>query len=201
MPRKARSRSLSSTSPATLPNSIPTNRYGTMPKLGWRSGLSRLKRSSKRHCSRSYCLFSVQPDSYSHSSNSQRLSTPQVRSSADTCATVDSTMLSRLVIPVLLLSLCSCSNSEQSRGGAMTQFVDDYFNAYFEWNPSAATSVGFHQYDGEMEDYSAAAVSKRIQRLKQLQSQISGLPSRRTPDEEIDIEILAGQIPAELLER
>src|SRR5438034_3070514 len=90
MPRKARSRSLSSTSPATLPNSIPTNRYGTMPKLGWRSGLSRLKRSSKRHCSRSYCLFSVQPDSYSHSSNSQRLSTPQVRSSADTCATVDS---------------------------------------------------------------------------------------------------------------
>src|SRR5438552_7955919 len=89
MPRKARSRSLSSTSPATLPNSIPTNRYGTMPKLGWRSGLSRLKRSSKRHCSRSYCLFSVQPDSYSHSSNSQRLSTPQVRSSADTCATVD----------------------------------------------------------------------------------------------------------------
>src|SRR5213592_1373005 len=90
MPRKARSKSLSSTSPATLPNSIPTNRYGTMPKLGWRSGLSRLKRSSKRHCSRSYCLFSVQPDSYSHSSNSQRLSTPQVRSSADTCATVDS---------------------------------------------------------------------------------------------------------------
>src|SRR6266516_546087 len=109
-------------------------------------------------------------------------------------------MLSRLVIPVLLLSLCSCSNSEQSRGGAMTQFVDDYFNAYFEWNPSAATSVGFHQYDGEMEDYSAAAVSKRIQRLKQLQSQISGLPSRRTPDEEIDIEILAGQIRAELLD-
>src|SRR5205809_613003 len=71
-------------------------------------------------------------------------------------------MLSRLVIPVLLLSLCSCSNSEQSRGGAMTQFVDDYFNAYFEWNPSAATSVGFHQYDGEMEDYSAAAASKRL---------------------------------------
>src|SRR2546428_5049466 len=93
MPRKARIRSLSSTSPATLPNSIPTNRYGTMPKLGWRSGLSRIKRSSKRHCSRSYCLFSVQPDSYSHSSNSLRLSTPQMRSSADTCATVDRTLL------------------------------------------------------------------------------------------------------------
>src|SRR5437762_5726639 len=108
--------------------------------------------------------------------------------------------LCRVVIPVLLLSLCSCSNSKQSRGSAMTQFVDDYFNAYFEWNPSAATSIGFHQYDGKIEDYSAAAVAKRIQRLKQLQSQTSGLPSRRAPDEEIDIEILDGQIRAELLD-
>src|SRR5205809_1571986 len=106
----------------------------------------------------------------------------------------------RIARLVVFLLFCSCSNSNQSRGSAMTQFVDDYFNAYFEWNPSAATSVGFHQYDGEMEDYSAAAASKRIQRLKQLQSQISGLPSRRTPDEEIDIEILAGQIRAELLD-
>ena len=82
----------------------------------------------------------------------------------------------------------------------MTQFVDDYFNAYFEWNPSAATSVGFHQYDGNIEDYSAAAVAKRIETLKLLQGQISGLPSRRTPDEEIDIEILDGQIRAELVD-
>ena len=82
----------------------------------------------------------------------------------------------------------------------MTQFVDDYFNAYFEWNPSAATSVGFHQYDGNIEDYSAAAVAKRIETLKLLQGQISGLPSRRTPDEGIDIEILDGQIRAELVD-
>src|SRR5438093_7287612 len=87
-----------------------------------------------------------------------------------------------------------------ARGSAMTQFVDDYFNAYFEWNQYAATSIGFHQYDGKIEDYSAAAVAKRIQRLKQLQSQTRGLPSRRAPDAEIDIEILDGQIRAELLD-
>ena len=44
----------------------------------------------------------------------------------------------------------------------MSQFVDDYFNAYFEWNPSAATSLGLHQYDGRIENYSAAAIAKRI---------------------------------------
>src|SRR5499433_3959963 len=108
--------------------------------------------------------------------------------------------LSRLPILVLFLLFCSCSNSKQSRGSAMTQFVDDYFTAYFEWNPSSATSIGFHQYDSKIEDYSAAAVAKRIQRLKQLQSQMSSLPSRRAPDEEIDIEILDGQIRAQLLD-
>ncbi|PYR87017.1 MAG: DUF885 domain-containing protein, partial [Acidobacteria bacterium] len=41
---------------------------------------------------------------------------------------------------------------------------------------------------------------KRIETLKLLQGQISGLPSRRTPDEEIDIEILDGQIRAELVD-
>ena len=55
----------------------------------------------------------------------------------------------------------------------MNKFVDDYFTAYFQWNPSAATSVGFHQYDNVLEDYSAAAFQNRIQKLKQLQSQLA----------------------------
>src|SRR5439155_823512 len=71
----------------------------------------------------------------------------------------------RIARLVVFLLFCSCSNSKQSRGSAMTQFVDDYFNAYFEWNPSAATSVGFHQYDGNIEDYSAAAVAKGIEKI------------------------------------
>jgi uncharacterized protein (DUF885 family) len=82
----------------------------------------------------------------------------------------------------------------------MSQFVDDYFNAYFEWNPSAATSVGFHEYDSKIEDYSAAAFSKRIEKLKQLQNQLAGLPATRTADEAIDIELIDSQIRAELLD-
>ena len=82
----------------------------------------------------------------------------------------------------------------------MSQFIDDYFNAYFEWNPSAATSVGLHEYDEKIEDYSAAAIAKRIEKLQRLQRQLAGLPSPRTADESIDIEILDGQIRAELLD-
>jgi len=82
----------------------------------------------------------------------------------------------------------------------MSQFVDQYFDAYLEWNPSSATSFGFHQYDDRLEDYSAAAFQKRIGKLKQLQSQIASLPATRTPDEAIDAEILDDQIRAELLD-
>ena len=82
----------------------------------------------------------------------------------------------------------------------MTGFIDDYFNAYFEWNPSSATAVGFHQYDNNLEDYSAAAFEKRIEKLEQLQGRLASLPAERTPDDAIDIEILDGQIRAELLD-
>ncbi|HYR43246.1 MAG TPA: DUF885 domain-containing protein [Terriglobia bacterium] len=82
----------------------------------------------------------------------------------------------------------------------MARFIDDCFNAYFEWNPSSATAVGFHQYDNELEDYSATAFEKRIEKLKQLQGRLASLPPERTPDDAIDIEILDGQIRAELLD-
>src|SRR6516162_7771817 len=108
--------------------------------------------------------------------------------------------LLRFAIVFLLICLTGCLKSDGSRSEAMAQFIDDYFQAFFEWNPSSATSVGFHQYDDKIEDYSAAAFQKRIDTLKQLQTRLATLPSQRTPDDAIDIEILDGQIRAELLD-
>ena len=104
------------------------------------------------------------------------------------------------MVTFLLLAFSACRKPEAPRGSAMTGFIDDYFNAYFEWNPSSATAVGFHQYDNNLEDYSAAAFEKRIEKLEQLQGRLASLPAERTPDDAIDIEILDGQIRAELLD-
>jgi uncharacterized protein (DUF885 family) len=83
----------------------------------------------------------------------------------------------------------------------MSSFVDDYFNALFEWSPSLATSTGFHEYDSKIEDLSAAAINRRIEKLKQLEAGIGqARRGRLTADEEIDAEILDGQIKAELLD-
>src|SRR5438445_13772046 len=108
--------------------------------------------------------------------------------------------IARRTAALLLFLCCSCRNVEQPRGTPMSQFVDDYFTAYFEWNPSAATSLGVHDYDNKLEDYSAAAFGERIAQLKQLQTQLAALPSNRTADEAIDLELLDSQIRAELLD-
>jgi uncharacterized protein (DUF885 family) len=103
----------------------------------------------------------------------------------------------------MVLSGCQPQSEPQKQpeGSAMPSFVDEYFNALFEWSPSTATATGFHQYDSRLEDFSAAAVGRRIDRLKQLQSNLVRVRSGNlSADEQIDAEILDGQIHAELLD-
>ena len=39
--------------------------------------------------------------------------------------------------------------------------VDEYFRAYFEFNPSAGTYAGFHQYDDKLEDMSRQSIDRQ----------------------------------------
>ena len=83
----------------------------------------------------------------------------------------------------------------------MSSFVDDYFSALFEWSPTFGTSVGLHQYDLKIEDLSATAFNRRIEQLKELQRRLTGIRNiEMKPDDQIDAEILSGQIQAELLD-
>ena len=84
---------------------------------------------------------------------------------------------------------------------SMSSFVDDYFNALFEWSPSFASSTGFHEYDSKIEDLSAAATNGRIAKLKDLKAELEHVRSGElTADEKIDADILDSQMNAELLD-
>src|SRR5437762_3352207 len=92
---------------------------------------------------------------------------------------------------LLLLVMFVCGCQKQPERGAMPAFVDEYFDALFEWNPSTATSIGFHQYDSNLEDLSQPAIQRRIDRLKQLQARLDDArKTRRASDVQIDAEIL-----------
>ncbi|HEV3204191.1 MAG TPA: DUF885 family protein, partial [Gemmataceae bacterium] len=80
-------------------------------------------------------------------------------------------------------------------------FVDEYFDAYFNWKPSEGTSVGLHHYDAKLEDRSAAAVARRIEIVKTLLQRLKKLRNvPLTPDDAMDAEVLDGQMRAELLD-
>ncbi|MFL5244391.1 MAG: DUF885 domain-containing protein [Gemmataceae bacterium] len=90
--------------------------------------------------------------------------------------------------------------AKETKSG-FADFVDEYFDAYFAWNPSTGTSVGLHQYDRKLENNSAKAVAKRIQEVKGLQQRLEKLRKGKLPSSEtIDAEILAGQMQSELLD-
>jgi uncharacterized protein (DUF885 family) len=81
------------------------------------------------------------------------------------------------------------------------RFVEDYFDAFYSWKPSEGTAAGFHQYDHRLEDWSAAAIAKRIETLQTLQNRLNALRKEKlNSQEEIDAEILNGMMHAELLD-
>src|SRR5438477_1827479 len=60
-----------------------------------------------------------------------------------------------ILVGVLVLLVMATSIDAKPR--TFHELVDAYFDDYFKANPSQATSVGFHQYDHQLEDFSLAA--------------------------------------------
>jgi uncharacterized protein (DUF885 family) len=106
----------------------------------------------------------------------------------------------------LLLTLAACAAvtillAGPPPGPAFSKFVDDYFAARYDFSPVEGTAAGFHQYDSRIDDLSSAAVLKRITTLKQQQSRLAGLRSSAlSPADEIDAQVLDGEIRSELLD-
>jgi uncharacterized protein (DUF885 family) len=118
-----------------------------------------------------------------------------------------------------LLFAASCSSGSESRpparapeavpgaaptganGDTFAKFVDDYFAAKFAFEPTSGTEVGFHQYDGALEDVSRERLDARVAELKRFRSRLSALDRASLSfDDAIDYQALAGQIEGDLLD-
>jgi uncharacterized protein (DUF885 family) len=88
-------------------------------------------------------------------------------------------------------------------GGVQTfNFVaDQYFSdVYFRFGPSAGTAAGLHQYDNQLEDYSAAGVQKEIAVLHTYEKKVEAIdPSALDASVAADREILLNNIHSRLL--
>jgi uncharacterized protein (DUF885 family) len=80
---------------------------------------------------------------------------------------------------------------------------DEYFDqAYFPFQPSTGTSVGYHQYDAKLEDYSRKSIDAEIALLKRFEQRFEAIhPEAGTSDfvPRSDREIVLNSIRSQLL--
>jgi len=101
----------------------------------------------------------------------------------------------------LLIAVGLTGCMKQSKAPTYSAFVDEYYDAAFAWSPSGGTAVGFHQYDKQIEDRSAAAYARRIATLESQRAQAAAFdPSKLSPTDAADLQILRSSIDAELLD-
>src|SRR5260370_15401576 len=72
--------------------------------------------------------------------------------------------------------LTSESNSGQTAGDrAFNRLADEYISGYLAWRPQTGTSLGFHQYDGKVTDFSRRSLDAELARLHKFDEQLGAL--------------------------
>ena len=93
------------------------------------------------------------------------------------------------------------ASSTGARPRSFAELVDAYFEDYFKANPSQATSVGFHQYDHQLEDFSLAAHQRNRTKLLAYLKEFEAInPRSLSQNERDDREIMIASIQSLLLE-
>ncbi|MFL6216090.1 MAG: DUF885 domain-containing protein [Blastocatellia bacterium] len=81
------------------------------------------------------------------------------------------------------------------------KFVDEYFNDFYSRHPSAAAATGLHAWDGQLEDYSSAALNDEVSAIKKFQARLQKIPAIELGLSDIlDYQILASNMQSRLLE-
>ena len=79
---------------------------------------------------------------------------------------------------------------------------DQYFDqVYFKFSPTAGTSAGLHQYDTQIEDYSAAGVQREVAALHAFEKKLGAIdPKALDAEPAADYQILLNNVHGQLLQ-
>ena len=111
-------------------------------------------------------------------------------------------VLAAALLPALAAALPAHAQRVSADGTAQTfhALTDQYFDQLFKFNPSGGTAVGFHQYDTQLEDYSAASIAAQVAFLHTYDRKLAALdPTALDQSEAADLLILENNIKSQLL--
>lgn len=79
-----------------------------------------------------------------------------------------------LFLPFLLIfTFIGCQNKSNLGDTTFDKLSEQYLKGYLDWRPQSAVSLGFHEYDGQINDYSKAALDSEVNRLKEFDKKFS----------------------------
>jgi uncharacterized protein (DUF885 family) len=110
------------------------------------------------------------------------------------------------LLPVLLLMLAGCAQHRQHVSSTLptgdaefSRLADDYLAGFLAWRPLLATSLGLHQYDGKLTDYSQTSLNAELARLKFFEQRLAGMnPHQLSTQTLYDYRILLSAIRREV---
>ena len=111
-------------------------------------------------------------------------------------------------VSLLMLSLLIAGCSQPSPAprlpvddadAAFSRLADEYIAGYLAWRPQTGTALGFHQYDGEVTDYSQRSLDAELARLKSFDQRLGGGDTNRLSRQAYyDYRILRSSIQREM---
>ena len=107
----------------------------------------------------------------------------------------------RLAIILLALSLASAVFAAPTQDAEYEAVAEEYVKTYLAAHPLQGTALGFHEYDGKINDYSRLALDAELSRLRRFDDRLAKFdPAKLSPRQSIDLRILQAAVKRELFE-
>ena len=85
-----------------------------------------------------------------------------------------------LLLFVSTFAFISCNKTDKNAASgdvAFEKLSEEFIDGYLAWRPQSGVSLGYHQYDGKIADYSKASIDAEIVRLKDFDTKFSEIDS------------------------
>src|SRR6266513_2386924 len=107
-----------------------------------------------------------------------------------------------LILILVALCLPSASNfAAQTDDAEYEAVAEEYIKTYLAAHPLEGTSLGLHEYDGKISDYSRLALDAELSRLRRFDDRLAKFdPAKLSPRQSIDFRILQAAVKRELFE-
>src|SRR5438105_7123345 len=81
-------------------------------------------------------------------------------------------------LTLLVLSFCELRSAPQE-DAAFDRLADDFITRYLDWRPAEGVSLGLHEYDGRVTDFSRRSLDTELARLKEADRQLAAIPVQK----------------------